>query len=133
MYQSTQHLYRVMERLWTRIKEHPEMSTTLLQSRLIVQFNYRDPEGCLTVDGSNGEELKIYFGQHSLKADVEMSMKSSTAHEFWQGSLNVPMALINGSIVSRGPVHKALALLPAVKPAFQMYPSIVNESDGTAA
>jgi 2-oxoisovalerate dehydrogenase E1 component len=132
-FQNTEHLYKVMARLWTYIKEHPEISHSLLQSGLVVQFNYRDPEGRLTIDGSNGQELKIHFGQNDLKADVEMSMKSAIADEFWKGSLNVPLALINGSIVSKGPVHKALALLPAIKPAFSVYPDFVSGSEGNAA
>jgi hypothetical protein len=56
-----------------------------------------------------------------------MSMKSDVAHNFWLGRENPALALISGKISSRGPVNKALALLPVVKPAFQIYPGVVED------
>ena len=54
-------------------------------------------------------------------------MKADVAHEFWMGKVNVPMAIMSGKIVSKGPTPKALALLPAIKPAYAMYPQVLQE------
>jgi 2-oxoisovalerate dehydrogenase E1 component len=54
-------------------------------------------------------------------------MRSDVAHNFWLGRENPALALISGKISSKGPVNKALALLPVVKPAFQIYPDVVEE------
>jgi hypothetical protein len=132
VFNSTDELYNVMEELWRRIKADSDMSTKLLQSRLIVRFIYKEPDGVLTIDGSDGEELKIFAGQCDIKPIIEMSMKSDVAHNFWLGRENPAMALISGRIVSKGPVNQALALLPAVKPAFRIYPNVVEESKKTA-
>jgi hypothetical protein len=40
----------------------------------------------------------------------------------------VPLALIQGKIVSKGPVNKALALMPAIKPAYGLYPSVIQKN-----
>lgn len=126
VFNSTEELYEVMEGLWNWIKTNPEISTELLKSNLIVRFVYKNPDGSLTIDGSDGQELRVTSGDCELKPDVIMQMQSDLAHQFWLGKVNVPVALISGKIVSKGPVNKALALLPVVKPAWQIYPSIAD-------
>ena len=126
VFASSEELHRVMVDLWSAIKNDAQMAAPLLQSRLIVQFHYREPEGRLTIDCSDGVDMKIYAGECDRKPVVEMFMKSDVAHEFWLGKINVPMALMQGKIVAKGPVNKALALLPALKPAYPIYPSIIK-------
>jgi hypothetical protein len=126
VYRSTEELHKAMKDLWTRIAADSGMSTQLLQSRLIVQFHYREPDGRVTIDCSDGETLKVYTGEAKMKAVVEMFMKSDIAHEFWLGKVSVPVAILTGKIVSKGPVNKALALLPVIKPAFAIYPSVIE-------
>ena len=112
VFSSSDQLHRVMEDLWTAIKNDPEMSAPLVSSGLIVQFIYREPDGRLTVDCSSGKEMVISTGETDKKPNVEMFMKSDVAHEFWMGKVNVPMALLQGRIVAKGPVQQALKLLP---------------------
>lgn len=128
VFSNTDELHEIMTRLWARIASEKQMSEQLLSSRLVVQFHYRDPEGRITVDCSDGKELKVHAGESSLKPVVEMFMKADIAHDFWLGKVNVPLAIIGGKIVSKGPVNKALSLLPVIKPAFDIYPGIFNET-----
>jgi hypothetical protein len=128
VFTDTDELHRVMVDLWTSIKNDEQMAAPLLSSRLIVTFHYREPDGRLTVDCSDGQNMIIEAGDSNKKPVVEMFMKSSVAHEFWLGKVNVPLALIQGKIVAKGPVNKALALLPAIKPAYGLYPSIIEQN-----
>ena len=125
VFADTNELYAVMTELWEQIKADPTMSHELLKSQLIVRFHYKEPEGYITIDGSDGKEIKITLGDCDAKPIVELTMKSDVAHNFWSGKENPAIALLNGKMMSKGPVNKALALLPVVKPAFQLYPSIV--------
>lgn len=127
VFTSTDELHEVMEALWTMIRETPDMAEKLIASKLIVQFRYREPEGLMTIDCSDGQEMKIYVGQCQIKPVIEMSMKADIAHDFWLGKVNVPTALMMGKIVSRGPVPKALALLPVIKPAYTIYPKVLDD------
>lgn len=133
VYRNTEELYRIMTELWKRIGDDPLMSSQLLKSQLIVQFHYREPEGRLTVDCSDGQKLRVHTGESKVKPLVEMFMKSDVAHQFWLGKVNVPVAILTGKIVSKGPVNKALALLPIVKPAFDIYPSLIADSEKKTA
>lgn len=120
-------LMDVLLELWKRIKADPKMNEQLLKARLSVRFRYREPEGILTVDTTDGQEMKIIPGPSDIKPTIEMSMKSDVAHEFWMGKISAPVAILTGKIVSKGPTPKALAMLPAIKPAFSIYPKIWDE------
>ena len=123
-YANTEELQKIMVDLWNTIKQDPEMSNKLLNSKLIVQFHYREPDGLITIDCSDGVTFLVSSGPTKLKPVVEMFMKADIAHEFWLGKVNVPMALLTGKMMAKGPVNKALALLPAIKPAYSLYPDV---------
>ena len=123
-FKNSDQLNKVLLSLWDAIKADPDISKQLLQSKLTISFNYRDPDSKITLDCSDGKELKVYVGETDFKPLVEMYMKSDLAHEFWLGKVNIPLAIISGKIVSKGPVNKALSLLPVIKPAFKIYPPI---------
>lgn len=130
---SSEELKNVMLTLWSKIQADSDISEKLLRSKLVVQFRYRDPEGLLTVDASDGIDLKIVWGKIDIKPVIEMSMKSDIAHEFWMGRISVPVAILTGKMVSKGPTPKALALLPVIRPAFDFYPDIIRELAGEGA
>jgi hypothetical protein len=123
-YEDTDQLQITMMELWNAIKNDASMSGKLLSSRLIVQFQYRDPIGRITIDCSDGIQFLISCGETNAKPQVEMAMKADVAHNFWLGKVNVPVAILTGQMMARGPVNTALALLPVLKPAYAMYPEI---------
>lgn len=127
-FKSEEELGSVMKQLWQDISEDKEISGPLLKSKLIARFHYKDPEGQITVDCSDGEKIKVDWGDCEKKPIVEMFMNADVAHQFWMGKVNVPMYLLNGKMVAKGPVNKALALLPAIKPAFKKYPDVVKNT-----
>jgi hypothetical protein len=127
IYANSEELNAIMHELWTAIGKSADMGPQLLESKMIVQFHYREPDGRITVDCSDGNEMKIYTGDCAVKPVVEMFMKSDVAHEFWLGKISVPVAILTGKIVSKGPVNRALSLLPVIKPAFEIYPDIYNK------
>jgi len=127
VYATTEELNAIMHELWTAIGQDPDMGPKLLQSKMIAQFHYREPEGRVTVDCSDGAAMQIHIGECAIKPIVEMFMKSDVAHEFWLGKIAIPVAILTGKIVSKGPVNQALALLPVIKPAFDIYPDIYSK------
>ncbi len=127
-YVSTEQLHKVMTALWQRIKADQGMSDALLKAKMAVRFHYREPLGTITIDTADGKQINIYAGQCDLKPLVEMFMTADVAHEFWLGKVSVPMAILTGRMVAKGPVDKALALLPTIKPAFKIYPEIYQST-----
>jgi 2-oxoisovalerate dehydrogenase E1 component len=126
VFRDRDHLYQVLGALFDRISKEPDMAHRLLESKLIVRFRYKDPEGIVTVN-MRTDPITYQFGESDLEPDVEMIQSGDTSHQFWQGKLNVARAIATRKVVTRGSVPKALALLPAVKPAFSLYPEVLRE------
>ncbi len=58
-YANTEELQKIMVDLWNTIKQDPEMSGKLLSSKLVVQFHYREPDGLITIDCSDGQNFLV--------------------------------------------------------------------------
>jgi pyruvate/2-oxoglutarate/acetoin dehydrogenase E1 component/TPP-dependent pyruvate/acetoin dehydrogenase alpha subunit len=125
-FRNTEHLYKVLGALFERVKNESEISSNLARGNLVVRFVFKDPEGAITID-LRREPISFTLGPSELSSDVEMTQSGDVAHRFWLGRLNVPQAIATRKVVARGSLPKALALLPAVKPVFAIYPEILRE------
>jgi 2-oxoisovalerate dehydrogenase E1 component len=126
VFESTDQLYGVMGALFDRIKETPELADGLLEGKMVVRFHWNDPDGEATID-LRSSPIEYTLGPCELEPDVEMLQSADVAHRFWLGNLNVPQAIATRKVVSKGSVPKALKLLPAVKPAFEIYRGVLTE------
>jgi len=120
VFDSTDQLYRVMGALFDDIKAAPEIADGLLEGQMVVRFVWKSPEGEATVD-LRSAPIAYTLGPSDLEPDVELIQSADVAHRFWLGRLNVPQAIATRRVVAKGSVPKALRLLPAVKPAFDLY------------
>ncbi|MBW2529672.1 MAG: hypothetical protein JRI23_36185 [Deltaproteobacteria bacterium] len=134
-------LYRVLDALFSKLAQQEEVAKPLLAGNFVLRFRYTEPEAQVTVD-LRGSEVRWECGPSDLEPDLEMMQSGDIAHQFWLGKLNVARALATRQVVARGPVGKALKLLPAVKPAFPIYAEVLRElgldellgeADGTEA
>jgi len=125
-FRDTDHLYQVLGALFERLRHEEAIAARLLESNLIIRFLFTEPDGQATVDLTQ-EPITFVLGESDLKPDVEMSQSADTAHLFWLGQVNVPRAIATRKIVAHGSVPKALKLLPAIKPAFTIYPEVLRE------
>ncbi|MBW1878370.1 MAG: hypothetical protein JRJ84_08420, partial [Deltaproteobacteria bacterium] len=125
-FRDTNHLYEVLDALFQRMAEREEVANGLLAGGFVLRFRYREPDGQVTID-LRESTLTWVFGETDLSPDLEMIQSGDTAHLFWLGRLNIPRAIATRKVVSRGPVTKALKLLPAVKPAYAIYPQVLRD------
>ncbi|MDY6871686.1 MAG: SCP2 sterol-binding domain-containing protein [Actinomycetota bacterium] len=90
----------------------------LAGSGVVLQLNCTDPDIQVTVDMPN---KKVITGSCDLAPTVAMSMTSDMANQFWQGKLNLAVALAKGQVRAKGPVPKILKLVPVAKKLFPRY------------
>jgi hypothetical protein len=126
VFRNTDHLYEVLGALFERMVQEPAIADRLVEGNLVVRFRYTDPQGVVTID-LRRKPVRHTFGESELSPDVEMIQSGDTYHLFWLGRLNVARAIATRQVVSRGSVPKALALLPAIKPAYALYPQVLRE------
>jgi hypothetical protein len=107
------------------VADTPQIAEKLVASRLKIRFTYTDPDSVLVIDCSQGA-VEVRPGDTTTKADVDMSMTADIAHRFWFGKVNLMQALTRKQMVAKGPIPKILALLPAIKPTYAMYPEYLK-------
>jgi hypothetical protein len=117
----SQQLQEVLGGFFNKISEHPAIGKSLMDSKLVIRFSYDDPKLSITAD-CRGDAVVILFDDTTLSPEIEMWMKADIAHQFWFGKLNLLTALTRKQMVAKGPIPKILKLLPAIKPAYSLYP-----------
>lgn len=127
VFDSSEKFEEVLAGFFKLIAATPQVADKLLASKLIIRFNYSDPDLMLVVDCS-GDAVDVRVNDDETKAIVEMSMKADIAHKFWFGKVNLTMALTRRQMIAKGPVPKILKLLPAIKPTYAMYPKYLDEN-----
>ena len=126
-FKSQAELESILTELWTRIFDSPEITGAVAGVPLIAKFRYTDFPTALYID-TKAEPPAFYWNPDPpVAADVEMILSSETAHHFWMETLNVPLAIAGRKIIPKGSVQKALKLIPALKPAFALYPGVLRE------
>ncbi|WP_280267290.1 SCP2 sterol-binding domain-containing protein [Nocardia wallacei] len=113
---------RVFEKGFADAKIEPKLSA----SDAVLRIHYTDPEATLTVDFPNG---KVIEGANDLQPDVEMFMTADIGNAFWQGKVNLSIAMAKGQVRAKGPVQKILKLVPTAKLLFPAYNALLEADD----
>ncbi len=120
-------LVKILSELWDRIFATKEIVDAVSGVKIVTRFRYTDIDAAIYID-TTGDTPKYYWDPEDKVAfDVEMILSTETSHKFWMEELNVPLALAGRKIVAKGSVQKALKLIPALKPAFALYPQVLRD------
>lgn len=122
-------VYEVLGELFDELLADPDVGPQLRRANTTVQYRHTDPECVITVRLHEDGPGRIDLGETDLEPDVVMAMAAETAHRFWQGEVNVPVALARHEMTASGPVAKILKLVPAVKPVFPRYRQLVAQRE----
>ena len=125
LFESGEEFETLLGGFFQQVADTPAIAGKLLASKLIIRFTYTDPDSVLLIDCSDST-VQIRPGDRSTAADVDMSMTVDTAHRFWFRKVNLMQALTRKQMVAKGPIPKILALLPAIKPTYAMYPEYLK-------
>jgi len=127
VFNDSEELKNVLVGFFNKLASDETIAPNFVKSKLVIRFNYREPDLSLTLDMSNGKDLVITVNDKEKVPEVDMDMKADIAHKFWLGKLNLTMAITRRQMVVRGPVPKILVFLPALKPTYQIYKDYLKE------
>jgi len=127
LFESSEKFEEMLGGFFRQVSDTPNVADKLLASNLIIRFTYSDPDIVIVIDCS-GDKIDVRPGDTETKAEVDMSMSAEIAHKFWFGKVNLMAALTRRQMVAKGPIPKILKLLPAIKPAYTMYPKYLEEN-----
>ena len=130
-FRSQEELEELLSELWRRILDNEDIVRAVADLPLVAKFRYTDFPTALFIDIASQPPAFHWNPDPEPKADVEMILSSETAHRFWLEDLNVPLAIARRKIIPKGSVQKALKLIPALKPAFALYPEVLADTGRT--
>lgn len=126
-FKDAEELKKILGGFFEKATLEKEFARNFAKSKILIRFNYSEPDLSITLDMTDGENIVITYNDQEKKPEVDMDMKADTAHKFWLGKLNLTMAITRKLMVVRGPVPRVLAFIPVLKPTYQMYKDYLKE------
>jgi putative sterol carrier protein len=107
--------------------EDDEIGPKLVDTGVVVAFDFTDPEALVVIDMANKSVREGLAGGPAPTAT--MSMTADTGNAYWQGKVNLPLAMAKKKIKVDGNVGSLLKLAPLGK---KLYPRYIEQlrSDG---
>jgi hypothetical protein len=107
--------------------EDPEIGPKLVATGLVVAFDFTDPDAVVVIDMANKSVREGLDGGSAPSAT--MSMTAETGNAYWQGKVNLPLAMAKKKIKVDWNVASLIKLAPLGK---KLYPPYVErlKADG---
>jgi hypothetical protein len=107
--------------------EDPDIGPRLADTGLVVAFDFSEPDAVVVIDMA-GKSVRGRLAD-GAPATATMSMTADTGNAYWQGKVNLPLAMAKKKIKVEGNVASLLKLAPLAK---KLYPSYIErlKSDG---
>lgn len=104
----------------------PEIGPKLRDTGIVLKTVYSDPDSVVIIDAVNGV---VSEGSADSASTAEMSMSADTGNAYWQGKVNLPLAMAKSKIKVQGNVASLLKLAPLGK---KLYPKYIEtlKNDG---
>ena len=101
--------------------DDPEIGPKLAATGLVVAFDFTDPEAAVVVDMPN----RAVGGGHQggPAPSATMTMTAETGNAYWQGKVNLPLAMAKKKVKVDGNVASLLKLAPLAK---KLYPGYIQ-------
>jgi SCP-2 sterol transfer family len=132
MLRSPEEFREVMDRAFTMMSTDPEMGPALHDADTPQRFEFPDLDLVVNIHnaaepGPDGPYLAWEWSDDvDWEPDVKMSMDSEVANGYFQGQVNVPMAIARRRIKASGNIKKALEIIPITKPVFAQYRAMIE-------
>ena len=114
--------------VFTHAFADPEIGPRLEATGIVLGFRFSEPDATLVIDTSN---RTVGDGEGQPEPTAVMSMTSDLGSAYWQGKVNLPLAMARGRIKVEGNVASLLKLAPLGKKLFPSYVEMLN-ADGRA-
>lgn len=104
----------------------PEIGPKLKDTGIVLKTTYTEPEAVVIIDATTGT---VSEGSADSPSTAEMLMTAETGNAYWQGKVNLPLAMAKSKIKVQGNVASLLKLAPLGK---KLYPKYIEtlKADG---
>lgn len=106
--------------------EDADLGPKLRSTGISLKTVYQNPDVTLLIDLANGEVTRA---DESTDSGAVMRMAADTGNAYWQGKVNLPLAMAKGKVKVSGDIASLLKLAPLSK---RIIPTYIErlQSDG---
>lgn len=131
-FSSKEEFVNVMTTLIDRLKYDKKVGADIAKTGIIIKFEYTDPDTNVTINAKDkpaDENAFFDFKWEDANTTPEVTLSSSANYslKFWQGKENAIISIAIGKLKANGNITKAMSLLPAISPAYEIFPEILRE------
>lgn len=96
----------------------PEIGPKLRATGIVLKTIYSAPDAIILIDTTTGE---VTEGELDSACTASMAMTADTGNAYWQGKVNLPLAMAKSKIKVEGNVAALLKLAPLGKKLYPRY------------
>jgi hypothetical protein len=126
IFTNTEEAEHFLGRPWELLGEDPEIGPKLGGLGKTLGAEYVDPEGSLRIHCADGS-VRVERGTAGEPGDVILHMDADTGHRFWQGAVNIPLALSRQQVKVEGKMSDVMSILPYLNAGFEKYKQFLRE------
>lgn len=128
-YRSTEEFREVTDRVFCLLRDDPTMGPALRDADAPQRFQFTDLDLVLNVRaGAAGEPNLVWEWSDDVawESRTEIKMTADVANRYFQGKLNVPVALARRRVKIGGDLALALKLVPITQPLGPRYRELLE-------
>jgi putative sterol carrier protein len=111
-------VHRYIGGIFREAFEDDELGPKLRSTSVILQFRFSEPDAVVVVDTVTAT---VTDGTGAATPTAVMTTSADTGNAYWQGKVNLPMAMAKGTIKVEGNVASLLKLAPLGKKLYPRY------------
>lgn len=117
---NTDDLYNFVGGIFEKAYQDPDLGPKLSATGAVLLVKCTDPDSEVVLDMPNH---KVYrsAAESPVAPNATMRMSTDTANKFWQGKVNMTLAMAKGQVKTEGAIMKVLKLVPSTKSLFPIY------------
>ena len=123
-YDSAEQLNNIMKEVFEAIFNDEIVGRKLKKSKLVISYNVSDPDTTIWVDTA---QSRVAFGDYERPASIQLALDGDTFHAFMSKSATIPDLVAEKKVKVIGSLAKVMKLLPLVKKAYDLYPTIAEK------
>jgi putative sterol carrier protein len=125
-YANAEDLYKVFRLTLDKVMKDEKLVAALGGTNMVVCSRIPNIDATITLELKGS--IKVTYGATDIKPDVTSINDDEIFNKFWQGKLNLIMAMTKGQVKSTGAVTKMLKVLPKIGPVYKMYAESLKEA-----
>lgn len=125
-YQDSDSLQEVMLELFRRLSQDPEAAQEFRQSKMLVRFQFTDPELDALINGKE-DPIAVTVGNYDGRVDLGLGMAADVLHEVWLGKIRLRDAFFSGQIKVSGNFFRAVKLEGIFRRSEVLYPQVLAD------